>query len=892
MPNIFRTAISGLNVAQALLATTSHNVTNVETEGYSRQITSMTTEKPNLLGNNYIGSGVRLGVTKRIVDNALISNSRENLSTLKYWETQEKYTKDLNVMLGDPETNTNTAFDGFFSAINQLSTQAPDVDQSNILLQQVMTKTQNLVDNINDKARQLNVMHENLSMDMSVAITELNNILAELANLNLQISLAQAQAQGGEPNDLKDRRDLCLRNLAKIADIEIIEMKDATVNVTLVNGQGLVTGATYDTYSTQRDLNNPKNAQVIKITSRGEKLIMDDFFKGGQVGAMLDFQNNTLLGVTGDLNKLVVNFALTCNEQHKLGMDSTGAIGRNLFTDFNQISYQLARSMSDTGNIGNATFQVSINNIPRPVSAPYSTTSAATALVTTGTLTAIGASQLSLNGFNIAVPTAADDTLSPVADRAASAIALAKVINTTVGQRNISATANINVVNLGTLVTTGTMAAAGNFVVNGTNIRSTGTSSQVVVDDINSQSYLTGVRSELDASNNILLIADDGRNIQVAANGTATGSFQYFDTTVASSQVARASVTITSDPFPLTIAGSSPASAGLTAMNLPAITTSLTSSDYTLSFDGNYYSLYRQSDKSVVAHSASSTIAIDGFTLQLTSGAMVANDSFTIRPTIDAADTLSLNIIDIKKLALASPLRVANDITNTGTAKIKLAALLTTSGPSGTATTYGNAFTNTKVLTPPIQLKFFNDAAGQPTLYKILDMTNGTPGVQIGPQRQYNANGINQIFPLPGVQDGNNAPYTWDPGYRISLSGAVGTGDTFNVTINDGKSNFSNATEFTTMQQEVILDNSTISYQAFYAKLISGVGINTNQATSRAKDATSLLKISDDRLAAFSGVNMDEECANLIRYQQQYSAAAQLITAQKSIFDTLLMALR
>jgi flagellar hook-associated protein FlgK len=576
-------------------------------------------------------------------------------------------------------------------------------------------------------------------------------------------------------------------------------------------------------------------------------------------------------------------------------MDSNGFMGQNLFTDFNELPYQLERSMSGLGNTGNAVLQVAIEQPLRPMSPPYTTVSNATALMTTNTMTTIGANQLSLNGINIPVPTAANDLVSPALDAHASAIALANVINATTANSGVSAQANMNLVNLG-IFTPNTLAAAGNFVINGTSIESNGTSASVIVEDINSQTYLTNVRAELDPNNNVLLIAPDGRNIQIDANGGGTGTFAYFNTTVVNTQVARASVTITGVGSSLVVGGSDPAAAGLTATTIPTVTTAMTDSDYSLSYNGNYYTLVRQVDNKKVYTGTSPNISVDGFTINLASGAMNANDSFTIRPTINACYNMLLEVPTVQQLAFACPLKVTNSIKNSGSAKLNLDEILNTSGiPGPTASTYGNAFYGannlTPTMTPPIQIKFFGDANGKPTLYRIYDMTTGSP-VQIGPEQQYNASTVNNIFPLSVLQDANNAPYTWDPGYRISLSGIPAIGDTFTVGLNDGKSNYSNANEFVSMQQEYIMNDNQLSYQDFYANVLSGIGLNMQQSNSSYKDAQTLYNISQNRLLSFSGVNMDDEAAKLMRSQQLFSASAQLLAAQKAIFSEIIAIFR
>jgi flagellar hook-associated protein 1 FlgK len=88
------------------------------------------------------------------------------------------------------------------------------------------------------------------------------------------------------------------------------------------------------------------------------------------------------------------------------------------------------------------------------------------------------------------------------------------------------------------------------------------------------------------------------------------------------------------------------------------------------------------------------------------------------------------------------------------------------------------------------------------------------------------------------------------------------------------------------------LKSGTQSYTSFYGATLSGMAVETRSAISNAETEQSLLRSAEDRLEGLIGVNLDEEATNLIRYQQAYQAAAQVITVANEMFDTLLMASR
>ncbi len=885
----FAIAKTALMAANALITTTTHNIANVGREDYTRQKTYLEANEPNLIGGNLIGSGVRIGSTRRITDNAMLNVHRENMTSESYAATQQLLIGDVNGLLANDETSLNQRLTSLFNAINRLATESPGPSQNTVLLGAVRDELDNFVQSANNLGARLKTTRDTVMNELTESVDRVHALGLDIRELNQKILVAQNMTTASEPNDLKDKRDAALKELSKYVAVKTVELKDGTIDVHIGTGQPLVVGGRVTNFSTRTDPSDNSRREVVIITDNLTEFKVDANITGGKIGALLDFESDLLRNAEGDLNKVVMSVAMTFNEQHKLGMDSNGALGENLFTDFNELSYQLARVLPSANNLGTAKFSVSINDIPRISQPPYIATSSATALTATGTLTTHALNDLVINGVAIRATTATDDTVSPAADNEASAIALARAINDTLVAYDITAKANHTLVNLGTF-TNGTMALANEFVINGVSINSTGASAKILVTDVNSQSHLTGVRAELSEANEILLIAEDGRNIQLTANGNATGTFSNLDITSAQSMVARASISITANSSDLVISGNDLASVNLQASTTPVTVSSLTESDYEMYYNGSDYTLTRLSDAVVVGRSLTSNFNVDGFTISYTTGLIQQGDTYIIRPTTSAARALQLETDNIRKFAFTSPIKVRGHKDNISDAKIIKTAIVSTDGPAGGINTYGNSFATAGKLSPPIKIVILNDSQNKPTRYKIFDMTNAGNGVQIGPEYPFTPGA--DIFPLHGLQDQNNAPYTWDPGYRIKIEGTVAANDTFFVEMNDGKGDYANAAEFIKMQHEALLDNQNLTYQSSYAQLVSTIGMSLNNATNAYDSAKILSETSNKRISDYSGVNMDEEGANLIQYYQFYSAASQILSVQSNMFNSLMMAVR
>jgi flagellar hook-associated protein 1 FlgK len=291
----------------------------------------------------------------------------------------------------------------------------------------------------------------------------------------------------------------------------------------------------------------------------------------------------------------------------------------------------------------------------------------------------------------------------------------------------------------------------------------------------------------------------------------------------------------------------------------------LTGSDYRLQFNAGTWTLTRLSDNTQTTFAAFPQ-TVDGVTLTLASGAGANGDSFLIQPTRNATRDIAVTLTDTAKIAAAAPVRTAADTNNTGKASVSAGVVLDTTNA---------AFATPGQLTPPILIQFTS-----PTQYSVFDNTNPAAPALLEAGIAYNPAANNAVFPTPGALD---------YGYRINLTGAAAAGDRFTVGPNtSGVSDNRNALLLAALQTKNTVANGTATYQGAYSQITSQVG---NQARaidvqSQAQDA--LVQQTHDAQQSLSGVNLDEEAANLIRYQQAYQASAKVLDVASKLFDSIL----
>ncbi len=270
--------------------------------------------------------------------------------------------------------------------------------------------------------------------------------------------------------------------------------------------------------------------------------------------------------------------------------------------------------------------------------------------------------------------------------------------------------------------------------------------------------------------------------------------------------------------------------------------------DYTLEYDGANYTLTRNDNGTTVPMTGTGTAAdpfvAEGLSIDVTGGAPVAGDRLLIRSGQDAAGSLQSVLTDPQSVAVAAPTRSSASLGNTGNAVISPAVVTDASDPALLTTA-------------------------------VIEFTSAT---------NYRINGA------------GNFPYTdGDPivinGSEVTIGGTPLAGDQFTIEGNYGASgDNSNALLMIGVQSNGILDGGSISINENYGRLVSSVGATTYQIKAGRDAQGVVLAGAENAVLETSGVNLDEEAANLIKYQQAYQAVAQVVSVANTLFDSLLNA--
>lgn len=279
---------------------------------------------------------------------------------------------------------------------------------------------------------------------------------------------------------------------------------------------------------------------------------------------------------------------------------------------------------------------------------------------------------------------------------------------------------------------------------------------------------------------------------------------------------------------------------------------------------------------------------IDGFSLSLNGGALSAGDSFKITPTRNAAASIDTVLTDPKRLALSSPLTATSGSGNKGTGVITQPTL--TSQLDIYDAAQRTQLQNGLKYSTPVKL-VFGDEATSPQAYKMYD----AKGTEIGSGTIVPGQENKLQLSVPMV-DANGNSLGGNFTFEMSVTGAPKNGDSYTVALTAaGSADNRNGQSIIDLQTkatvEVGADGKGISITDAYAKLVSNVGGKAGQAQMDSDATTALQTSALDSRNGLSGVSIDEETGNLIKFQQYYTASSQIIKAAQETFATLINSL-
>ncbi|UEQ04367.1 flagellar hook-associated protein FlgK [Halomonas profundus] len=317
--SMFSIGLSGLNAAQNALNTSSNNISNVYTPGYNRELAQ--------LGEGRVGGGVRVNDIERQFNTYVadqLNSAKTQSSALNTYYSQ---VTQIDNLLADRAAGLAPLMQNFFSSLEDLAASPSDPAARQGVLGQANT----LSSQFRSFDGYLQDMQGNINGQIKDEITQINNTTEQIAGLNKEIALARARS-GEAPNSLLNQRDQLVSELNERMDLRLNIQDGKTYNISLPNGQPLVTGTnSFQLEAVQADY-DPQRTVVGYRDGGGNVVQLDEStITGGALGGLMSFRSETLDKTQNQIGQLAVSLATAFNEQHKQGVDLNGDQGEDFF---------------------------------------------------------------------------------------------------------------------------------------------------------------------------------------------------------------------------------------------------------------------------------------------------------------------------------------------------------------------------------------------------------------------------------------------------------------------------------------------------------------------------------------------------------------------------------
>lgn len=326
---LYSIGITGLNVAQAALTTTGHNITNASTPGYTRQQVIITTNDAQLTGAGFFGQGARVDTVKRIYSQYLSAQVMEAKTQSAQYTAYAEQISALDNLLADPNAGLSPAMTAFFDAVQSVTASPSSLAarQSVISAGEALTARFNAID------QRLKNIRTGLNTEIVGSVNQINELTQQIARLNNQITVAQLTT--GETrlaNDMLDSRDKLISQLNEIARVTQLEQSDGSINLFIGNGQPLVVGGNAFALTASASVEDPRRMEITYTAPGGSVLrLQETSITGGKLGGLLAFRRETLDEAQNALGRVAIGLAEQFNAQHVLGQDLNGALGTAFF---------------------------------------------------------------------------------------------------------------------------------------------------------------------------------------------------------------------------------------------------------------------------------------------------------------------------------------------------------------------------------------------------------------------------------------------------------------------------------------------------------------------------------------------------------------------------------
>ena len=886
--------ISSLLSSQTAINTTGNNIANAQVDGYTRQQAEFNTRNSRLDNGGFLGTGVDVATVRRITDQFINQQILIDQSKFSKYEILSSNMSTLDKLIGGSDTGLAKSLNNFFSSLNDAISQPSAIPQRQVFL----SEAENLTQRFNQLTSYLKNQRSMVNQQINSVVNEIDILAKEIASLNVTIS--QRTQNNIQPNDLLDKRDVALKSLSKLVSFSTTNSPNDLVNIFIGSGQPLVLEGKASSIATI-DISNNSSDKIVSLSVDNQEFIINNGLSDGEIGGLLYFRDQILNSTQSKIDLLAISLNQMINIQHRAGINLEGLPGGDLFTSINsdQLTQQRITASSDNLAPQDRELRLIITDSSKLTAENYQLvfsgsqplnysliSSDSNQVILSGLLSDTLPQTIETNlGFSINLDSgsfqAGDNfIIEPIKFAAESlSLSLRSPQGLALGAPLIFSSGQLNTgdgyINQNTNITVGDLDNKSliEYLDQGglstpLLIKFTSSTSYDVLDNSNPndpKEFIPPIRNQQFSPNesNILL------NFKKDSNFISSSAPQVFTAEVG----AIGSVT---NGYP----GSNILTETLNITSIDPVTgeTLIRNIDFS-SGQSSYVISQRLNTVDNINATASTSVELS-----------ISNDNDTDRMSI------SLNGIDITEENLLDgivdpPVSIQSLVTqiNEKFSDKSIFASVVGSGQDLRLLVQSFngedlKFTNNSIDDDSFTITRVNEGQSVNNLVASGEeaVIGGVVDIILDPGTSINTSG--GLFSGATIEE--MSVYL---GGLVELTGTPNYGDVFSIGLSQElQGDNRNGLSLIKLQDIALVENNLGTFSQFVSSINTEVGNITNQVEQNYQAAESLLNQIISRRESISGVNLDEEAANLIQFQHSYAASAQVISTARTIFDSLL----
>ena len=773
--DLMQLGISGLRTSQKQLDVTSHNISNVHTPGYSRQVVDQKAADAQWSGGNYYGSGAYIDSVNRAYDQFAARELTLSTTQLEESNVRQQHMMMLDDFTSKSAVNTVNSMNDFYNSVRSLSDHPNDLGSR----QTVLESANQVVNSFNNSYETLTNIRRDVNEQLDVTLERVNALGQELAAINTSL---QELPDGDKNHDLLDKQRGLINELAKYTKVTVLADKGSLADKVIIgSGDTLVSGVESSQLKMVSGDPDLEDKQIAIVNGNQAKAIKSDHIGGG-LGAMLSIRDDVIDKSLDEMGRMAIGFSKQINDLQQSGTDLTGAMGSALFTDVNSPTLLKERVLKPLGS--QTDIDVKIDDVNALKAGDYKLT------------TSFDGTDYSFRLFD------------PAGNEMKQADGSAYIAATD----TLPLEVNVDGLTLTMNTVMGTPPA-------------TGQSETVIIQPMRRGAANIGVEM-----NDPRGLAGHRQTNIVEANPNNTGTAQL-------SQTSQQTPDALAGTYQIDIINSADLVATKNASNKGTATFAAISGVGAENAVGNYTITVNAANKLSMNDDSGNAVKLIDDT-----GAEVTELDYPLTTT---GNTLTMVASDGSQVSVAT-------LSNGAVDGDKFTLAITTSDKLTVRNTQTNALMDLK------------DDAGNTVQALAYPLTNANKEITFASQ---------------------TAP-------TLSLSDNANVGDNFSVTLGRSSAVGGN-TNFLAMQQiqhEKTMNEGKSSVIDLFEGLATDIGMQKSNADKTAEVNQLDFDAASERVSNISGVNLDEEAANLMKFQQSYMASSRIMSVAKETFDTLMRA--